>query len=189
MAIAYDPSVERFLQECEEGMDGQPKSEEKWHGGPEKIIVTEIAYCFRFFGHQHMVCLAWNSGTLYHTYSHRRNMKPGVAIAWLDCPPLKSADASHKDIHFTPPSVLEPRWRCYFCCHLCSCVEYSRFKLCKLKCSRNFIGLTQNFHTPDLTLLNIFVFHQSKVYFIAHLILLVAKPSQILMTVEHSHLP
>jgi hypothetical protein len=49
MAIAYDPSVERFLQECEEGMDDQPKSEDKWHGGPEKITVTEIAHCFRFF--------------------------------------------------------------------------------------------------------------------------------------------
>ncbi|TKW19984.1 hypothetical protein SEVIR_4G055900v4 [Setaria viridis] len=29
MAIAYDPSVERLLKECEEGMDDQPKSEEK----------------------------------------------------------------------------------------------------------------------------------------------------------------
>ena len=37
MAIAYDPSVERLLKECEEGMDDQPKPEEKsqrwqrWH--------------------------------------------------------------------------------------------------------------------------------------------------------------
>ncbi|WVZ82312.1 hypothetical protein U9M48_029587 [Paspalum notatum var. saurae] len=29
MAIAYDPSVERLLKECEEGMDDKPKSEEK----------------------------------------------------------------------------------------------------------------------------------------------------------------
>ncbi|RLM54664.1 ALBINO3-like protein 2, chloroplastic [Panicum miliaceum] len=29
MATAYDPSVERLLKECEEGMDDQPKSEEK----------------------------------------------------------------------------------------------------------------------------------------------------------------
>lgn len=29
MAIAYDPSVERLLKECEEGMDDQPKPEEK----------------------------------------------------------------------------------------------------------------------------------------------------------------
>ncbi|KAF8733064.1 hypothetical protein HU200_015425 [Digitaria exilis] len=29
MAIAYDPSVERLLKECEEGKDGQPKSQEK----------------------------------------------------------------------------------------------------------------------------------------------------------------
>jgi YidC/Oxa1 family membrane protein insertase len=29
MAIAYDPSVERLLKECEEGMDDQPKSDEK----------------------------------------------------------------------------------------------------------------------------------------------------------------
>jgi len=27
MAIAYDPSVERLLKECEEGMDDQPKPE------------------------------------------------------------------------------------------------------------------------------------------------------------------
>ena len=47
MAIAYDPTVERLLKECEEGMDDQPKSEEKWHAGPEKIIVTEIAYVYR----------------------------------------------------------------------------------------------------------------------------------------------
>ncbi|CAN6172709.1 unnamed protein product [Urochloa humidicola] len=29
MAITYDPSVEKLLKECEEGMDDQPKSEEK----------------------------------------------------------------------------------------------------------------------------------------------------------------
>ncbi|OQU75925.1 hypothetical protein SORBI_3010G055700 [Sorghum bicolor] len=29
MAIAYDPAVERLLKECEEGMDDQPKPEEK----------------------------------------------------------------------------------------------------------------------------------------------------------------
>ncbi|KAJ1258220.1 hypothetical protein BS78_10G058500 [Paspalum vaginatum] len=29
MAIAYDPSVERLLEECEEGMDDKPNSEEK----------------------------------------------------------------------------------------------------------------------------------------------------------------
>jgi len=108
-------------------------------------------------------------------------------MAQLDCTPLKSEDTSRKSaVHFTPPSVLEPLSPNTCSYYFCTCVEYSRFKFCKVKCSRNPSDWLREISKISIHVISVYrtilPFDWSKGYFIVQFIGW-RKPSHVLRTV------